>query len=113
MTRYWTKEEIDYLVSNYEKLSDHELGEELQRSAGSIEKKREALRLFRKDRKPSAYVRYVPRTPSAKPLIVPTCPFEANRQLIIDWFRVHGERGYGEEPVNYRQILDYYKSVAA
>lgn len=113
MSRIWTDEETDYLAENFEKLSDAELGKQLGRSGGAIEKKREAMRLIRKDRKAQSYVRYVPRKPTAKPIVVPTCPFEANRQLIIDWFRIHGERGYGEEPVNYRQILDYYKSAAA
>jgi hypothetical protein len=106
----WSKEEADFVYQNYKAMSDTEMARHLGRKIDSIQLFRSTRKLYK------TKLNRLETNPLDHPQQNPNCPlvlFQINKQLIADWYREHGEKSYGDTPVNFRNILTSYQKAAA
>lgn len=103
----WTEEEIALVRKHYLKLTDAQLGKKLGRSGEAVSKVRSKFKLSKKVAHPNQIAAGV-KTERAYNTFSRRALFEVNKKLLRDWYHEHGERGYGDEPVNYGAIINTY-----
>jgi hypothetical protein len=97
----WTDEETQYLRDHYLTHNDEQIGKVLGRTKLSVTKTREKYKLYKKRKNDQ------PRN-----IVTPPTLFEVNKKLILDWHRLHGDKSYGDAPVDYHRILRDYRRAA-
>jgi hypothetical protein len=105
----WTEEESKYVCENYKCMSDKKMAQYLKRTIDSVQLFRINRQLFKtKVNRMDLSPLDLPQQDPNSPLVL----FQINKKLIADWYRVHGEKSYGDAPVNFRRILTSYQKAA-
>jgi hypothetical protein len=97
----WTEAETEYLRTHYLTVSDKDIAHHLNRTVLSVTKTREKYKLYKKR-----------KNDQSRKLVTPPTLFEVNKKLILDWHRLHGDKSYGDAPVDYHRILRDYRRAA-
>jgi hypothetical protein len=103
----WSDEETQYLRDHYLTHNDEQIGKALGRTKLSVTKTREKYKLYK--RRKNDQPRKIVSPTKVQP---PETLFEVNKKLIIDWHRLHGDKSYGDAPVDYHRILRDYRRAA-